>query len=401
MALRNLDDRDSSIQYSGGWDTSGHPTEEFQGTTTYTSTAGATARVTFTGTGISVFGTIARTGGGASGPVSTYLIEGDSSTQKRFQGSPTDAIQYRVNFYEIRNLAFGRHVLVIRYEADSDMQLFLDYLTVVGQTEQSPPPTPNPPVVNPSPDPPPISSPSPPPSPLPPTVSSRPDPEPSSNSAGQSLSGSPTSLSNSGTSSGTPSPESHGPSGPSHSLILPPGVSAPAGDQNSLPTSGSSESSHREGGNSGIRLDAIIGGTIGGVAVMCTLFLILVLCMRRRQRKRYGGIGGLLPEMQNISLEPRNSPAYEKAALAGDATPLGVYSAQTSPSQHSSSLPLSSSIEPNQERLRVTPTYANYSQESTSSDALHIQSNPLGTPPTQADTSRLSMGPPPQYQPRA
>ena len=43
-----LDDRDAAVQYSTGWGEAG-VAEEFRGTTSYTETVGATARVTFTG----------------------------------------------------------------------------------------------------------------------------------------------------------------------------------------------------------------------------------------------------------------------------------------------------------------------------------------------------------------
>lgn len=48
MSLRTLDDTDPAVQYGGGWGSSGDP-QEYNSTTSFTTTIGATARVTFTG----------------------------------------------------------------------------------------------------------------------------------------------------------------------------------------------------------------------------------------------------------------------------------------------------------------------------------------------------------------
>lgn len=136
MALRTFDDRDPAVQYVGVWRTSGNPQEEYNGTTTLTNVPGSTARVTFTGTGIDVFGTVAIS---EAGPVSTYAIEDNPSTEAEFVGAPTDRTQYRINFYSIKDLELGRHVLIIRNE-QSSAELFLDYFTVLGPSEESLPP---------------------------------------------------------------------------------------------------------------------------------------------------------------------------------------------------------------------------------------------------------------------
>ncbi|KAH6913088.1 hypothetical protein BKA70DRAFT_712936 [Coprinopsis sp. MPI-PUGE-AT-0042] len=135
MSTRTFDDTDPAVQYAGLWETSGNPQFEYNATTTFTKTPGSLARVTFTGTGISVFGTIAIS---EAPPISNYTIDDDPLTATRFTGVPTDEIQYGTRFYGINNLELGRHDLIIRNE-QSDAELFLDYFNVVGPSEASQP----------------------------------------------------------------------------------------------------------------------------------------------------------------------------------------------------------------------------------------------------------------------
>ncbi|KAH6913090.1 hypothetical protein BKA70DRAFT_712953 [Coprinopsis sp. MPI-PUGE-AT-0042] len=134
MSTRTFDDRDPAIQYMGLWSPDGNPQTEYNGTTTVTKTPGSLARVAFTGTGISVFGTIAIS---EAPPISNYTIDNDPLTAVHFVGVPTNEVQYGVKFYGISNLEFGQHVLRIRNE-QANAELFLDFFTVTGPNEVSP-----------------------------------------------------------------------------------------------------------------------------------------------------------------------------------------------------------------------------------------------------------------------
>ncbi|CAA7270078.1 unnamed protein product [Cyclocybe aegerita] len=84
MGLFILDDRDSAITYSSDdWEEAGVE-EEFNSTSTRTSVRGATANISFTGRGISVWGTLGHAGLGHT-PLSTYIL--DSSPPKKYRGA--------------------------------------------------------------------------------------------------------------------------------------------------------------------------------------------------------------------------------------------------------------------------------------------------------------------------
>ncbi|KAJ3505742.1 hypothetical protein NMY22_g17474 [Coprinellus aureogranulatus] len=124
MGLLALDDRDATIVYSTGWGQAGSA-NEFNSTTTFTNTVGATAKVTFYGTKITVFGTIA--GSLVRKPTSTYQI--DSGTTTTFEGDPGLTTKFNQAFFESPTLPAGEHTLTITNTGD-DASLFLDLLMV-------------------------------------------------------------------------------------------------------------------------------------------------------------------------------------------------------------------------------------------------------------------------------
>ncbi|KAF8148383.1 hypothetical protein B0H34DRAFT_736754 [Crassisporium funariophilum] len=140
--VTRIDDTDRSIVYSSGWEATGGP-DEYQETTMSTSNQGASATVSFSGTQISVFGTIADKGLGDA-PTSSYRVDGGSA--KTVVSTLGNNIQYGQLFYNSGRLAAGQHTLVITYTGQSSF-FYLDYIEIENsQTPPDPqPPNPQPP----------------------------------------------------------------------------------------------------------------------------------------------------------------------------------------------------------------------------------------------------------------
>ncbi|EAU85417.1 hypothetical protein CC1G_07111 [Coprinopsis cinerea okayama7 len=128
-AVLTFDDTDPAISYLGDWEPAGGP-DEYESTTIWTNTPGASAQITFMGTGISVFGTITRQDL-FSAPISRYQLDNDSSMAAQYIGQQTVDAQYRVRFFSVTSLKPGVHTLTITNESDKG-QLFLDYFEVRG-----------------------------------------------------------------------------------------------------------------------------------------------------------------------------------------------------------------------------------------------------------------------------
>lgn len=390
-----FDDRSPIIQYTGNWGQGGDP-DEYRGTTTWTATVGDSARVTFTGRGISVYGAISpNTPGRGKGPVATFMVDSDTSTSTRFAGQQTGVPQRRYLMYSIDNLDYGQHILTMVNES-AEGYFFVDFIEVMGtsnpgSSSASPSSTSNAPL-DPSP-----SAPNAPSS----SISSRPDPGPAS-SASRSPGdpAAPATLLNpysSTTGSPRASEESGFPSGASHSLLLPPGMSSAVSNINSVPTSASSNPSL---GGSGVRLDAIIGGTIGGIAATCTLFLMFVICMRKRQRRRerYGNIESPGFDSHSVSPEPQIVPTiHEKSSLPAHMTEAqgqGCTSEQRS-------LATSRSDSQGQDISKEALPNTSDIRDSTTFSTLPPQDIPRNTAvvPFTRPSNRVSIDPPPRYQP--
>ncbi|KAF5323054.1 hypothetical protein D9611_009376 [Ephemerocybe angulata] len=124
MGVLALDDRDASIVYSTGWGQAGS-SNEFNGTTTFTTTNGANAKVTFVGTSITVYGTVP--GGLLSRASSTYSIDGGAPVT--FVSTPAIGVQYNQVFFTSPTLPAASHTLTIT-NTGITADLFLDLLIV-------------------------------------------------------------------------------------------------------------------------------------------------------------------------------------------------------------------------------------------------------------------------------
>ncbi|CAA7271271.1 unnamed protein product [Cyclocybe aegerita] len=135
MGLFTLDDRDSAITYSSDdWEEAGVE-EEFNSTSTRTSIRGPTANISFTGRGISVWGTLGHAGLGHT-PLSTYIL--DSSPPKKYRGALHGSLQFRQKFFEVSGLAPGPHSLSVTNDVEN-AYLYLDFVLITPIDSLTPP----------------------------------------------------------------------------------------------------------------------------------------------------------------------------------------------------------------------------------------------------------------------
>jgi len=122
------DDRDNSISYTGIWVQGGGPAE-YRGTTSFVTNPGATASLTFVGSGVSVYGTVSPHGSLYPPPCS-YSIDGDSGTT--LTATATNSTQYQLLFFQSPELTTGNHTLVITIiiEGVAQEAFFLDFFEV-------------------------------------------------------------------------------------------------------------------------------------------------------------------------------------------------------------------------------------------------------------------------------
>ncbi|KAF8166216.1 hypothetical protein BJ912DRAFT_1068035 [Pholiota molesta] len=126
MVVQQLDDRHSSITYSGVWERAGI-SPEFDNTTTWSNLTGSTATVVFYGTSISVWGTIGFSGLGIA-PLSSYSI--DHGPVSIFTAAQIPTTQYNQRFFQSDQLTPTSHTLNISTLANGGY-FYLDYLLVV------------------------------------------------------------------------------------------------------------------------------------------------------------------------------------------------------------------------------------------------------------------------------
>ncbi|KAF5321672.1 hypothetical protein D9619_000079 [Psilocybe cf. subviscida] len=126
-----IDDTDPSIGWTCCWEAAGPNLQSpaFNHTATGAKNAGATALVTFTGTRITVYGTI--TGPGANTPMSAYTLDDSPlSTPFRYPPGPPPNNLYRQQLFESPTLPYGTHKLNVTDMTTTDTGLWLDYFVV-------------------------------------------------------------------------------------------------------------------------------------------------------------------------------------------------------------------------------------------------------------------------------
>ncbi|KAL4260962.1 hypothetical protein AB1N83_006206 [Pleurotus pulmonarius] len=121
-----VDDADARVRYSAGWQQMGGG-NEYNQTTHFTFTAGASFTFTFVGTSVSVFGTIDNLDSEGRSPNSTYELDG--TTPVVFRGRPVQGVIYQQLFYQSPTLPNMSHTLVGR-PADAGSRIFIDFLAV-------------------------------------------------------------------------------------------------------------------------------------------------------------------------------------------------------------------------------------------------------------------------------
>ncbi|KAF5376120.1 hypothetical protein D9615_007671 [Tricholomella constricta] len=121
-----IDDTDAMVKYSGYWFVAG-VLEGNQATSHGTQNKGATALLTFTGTAISVYGTITEAHQDVSSRVSTYSIDGAGLTT--FTSPQPKSILYKQLFFQSPQLPHGQHTLVVT-AGTGDAPFWLDYFEV-------------------------------------------------------------------------------------------------------------------------------------------------------------------------------------------------------------------------------------------------------------------------------
>ncbi|KAJ7766036.1 hypothetical protein B0H16DRAFT_384854 [Mycena metata] len=120
-----VDDRDPSIKYTGAWTQAGSSIE-FDSTTTCSSTEGTSASFTFTGTQVTVFGTVAA----KNPPDAALSFAVDKTTTGTF--TPPNNMTSDVHHTTLWTspvLASGTHTLVLtQTTAQAACVIYLDYL---------------------------------------------------------------------------------------------------------------------------------------------------------------------------------------------------------------------------------------------------------------------------------
>lgn len=130
-----IDDRDPAITYSSIspaatgriWRIFRGAGEEFMQTTSHANQTGAMAQIIFTGSDISVFGSVSPASTGFSDPLTHYIL--DSKPPLPFRPVPNNDTQYNVTFYESpKNLTSGPHILQIVLQSVGNY--WLDYMMI-------------------------------------------------------------------------------------------------------------------------------------------------------------------------------------------------------------------------------------------------------------------------------
>ncbi|KAH9474992.1 hypothetical protein JR316_0012091 [Psilocybe cubensis] len=284
--IQTYDDRDPSVVYSGGdWQKGGTENEYFQTTSYVRNATGSTATFKFTGTSVSVFGTLDSADLGRGTPISSYRI--DNGQPVIYTGPTPDSEQYKQQFFQSPTLPPGPHTLVIVVQSEAGY--YLDYFTV----------TPDPVVVVSSSAP--LASSS--------SESSSPVPNTNHNPSTSAFSTSTTSTTTSSWSSFTTTSSSH-PSDFTNTFTSSATLSGASTSSGPGATSTPEQSSRSTVESS--KVGIAVGGAIGGLALLLVAF-ITALCMRRQLRAKHST---RLPDNNQNQAEMNSHNPYSQVSVS-------------------------------------------------------------------------------------
>ncbi|KAJ7679742.1 hypothetical protein B0H17DRAFT_986855 [Mycena rosella] len=129
-----VDDRDSPIQYAGSWNDAGAEVE-FHGTTRWASQAGSTASFTFSGSSVTVYGSVA-----AKNPAEASLnfVIDNSVTGSYTPSDSLDEGLFHEALWTSPSMSEGTHTLVItQTRAADEGQIYLDYMLYTTASDDS------------------------------------------------------------------------------------------------------------------------------------------------------------------------------------------------------------------------------------------------------------------------
>ncbi|KAF4617516.1 hypothetical protein D9613_006330 [Agrocybe pediades] len=133
--ITRIDDQDPAIVYSANDWTLGGNGNEYMSTTMRTITLGASIRLSFTGTQITVFGSIGPSSIYGEAPTSLFSI--DNGRAQQFDPAGTQSADeglYNQRFFQSPVLSPGRHTLVVTISDVPSLKssFIVDYLDIVG-----------------------------------------------------------------------------------------------------------------------------------------------------------------------------------------------------------------------------------------------------------------------------
>ncbi|KDR76538.1 hypothetical protein GALMADRAFT_139460 [Galerina marginata CBS 339.88] len=126
-----LDDRDPKISYKGQWLPGGIRDLEYAATTTGSNTLGDLASFTFTGTKISVWGTVDNNLTGRVAPTSAYFVDNPSLPLSTFLPTMQTNALHLHNFFQSDELSPTSHTLFIKnIGSNSNSYIWIDYILI-------------------------------------------------------------------------------------------------------------------------------------------------------------------------------------------------------------------------------------------------------------------------------
>ncbi|KAF9526895.1 hypothetical protein CPB83DRAFT_444695 [Crepidotus variabilis] len=263
-----IDDNDTRVTYAGGlWEALRDSSQQYQSTVHSTWDYDASATVTFSGTGITVFATVPA---GVGKTVTTfYILDGKTSITKWNDGQ--NSAQYNQVLYDSGPLSAGSHTLIIKNRGeDNDLDFRLDKLVIQTAQNAAPvtPPTTSSPIAANTVQPVPLQTPN--------------TSHTSSSQEASVASRATTSSSSTLTQSSDSSSITSTPSGSSPRVTNEGVTSMSTGGSLNTPNIGSDTDTSISSKSS---LPAILGGVIGFLAFVVFGFIVYILLRRRRRLK--------------------------------------------------------------------------------------------------------------------